>query len=56
MDPNGRTYGATFVRHPSTHSLLHMQLLIWLRIGTTEGSSEHANELSGSVKCLEVLE
>jgi hypothetical protein len=30
--------------------------LIWLRIGTMEGSCEHGNETSGSMKCWEVLE
>jgi hypothetical protein len=30
--------------------------LIWLRIGPVEGSCEHCNELSVSVKCWEFLE
>jgi hypothetical protein len=30
--------------------------LIWLRIGTSGGSCEQVNELSGSIKCWEVLE
>jgi hypothetical protein len=30
--------------------------LIWLRIGTVEGSCEHGNEPSGSIKCWKVLE
>jgi hypothetical protein len=30
--------------------------LIWLRIGTSEGSCEHGIEPSGFMKCLEVLE
>jgi hypothetical protein len=30
--------------------------LIWLRIGTVEGSCERGNEPSGSIKCGEVLE
>jgi hypothetical protein len=29
---------------------------IWLRIGPVEGSCEHGNEPSGSIKCWEVLE
>jgi hypothetical protein len=29
---------------------------IWLRIGTMEGSCEHGNEPSGSIKWWEVLE
>jgi hypothetical protein len=29
--------------------------LIWLRIGTVEGSFEYVIELSGSMKCWEVL-
>jgi hypothetical protein len=29
---------------------------IWLRIGTVEGSCEHGNEPSGSIKRWEVLE
>jgi hypothetical protein len=30
--------------------------LVWLRIGTVEGSCEHGNEPSGSIKCWEVPE
>jgi hypothetical protein len=30
--------------------------LMWLRIGTVEGSCEHGNEPSGSIKYWEVLE
>jgi hypothetical protein len=30
--------------------------LIWLRIGIVEGSCEHGNEPSGSIKYWEVLE
>jgi hypothetical protein len=30
--------------------------LIWLRIGTSEGSCEHGNVPSGSIKCWEYLE
>jgi hypothetical protein len=30
--------------------------LIWLRIGTVEGSYEHGNEPLGSIECWEVLE
>jgi hypothetical protein len=30
--------------------------LIWLRIGTVEGSCQHGNEPSGSIKCWEFLE
>jgi hypothetical protein len=30
--------------------------LIWLKIRSVEGSCEHGNEPSGSIKCLEVLE
>jgi hypothetical protein len=29
---------------------------IWLRVGTSEGSYEHGNEPSGSIKCWEILE
>jgi hypothetical protein len=30
--------------------------LSWLRIGTSDGSFEHSNEPSGSIKCWELLE
>jgi hypothetical protein len=30
--------------------------LMWLRIGTREGSCEHGNEPSGFIICWEVLE
>jgi hypothetical protein len=30
--------------------------LMWLRYGSVEGSCEHSSELSGSIKCWEVLE
>jgi hypothetical protein len=30
--------------------------LMWLRIGPVEGSCEHGNESSSSIKCWEVLE
>jgi hypothetical protein len=30
--------------------------LIWLRIGLVEGSCEHGNEPSDSIKCWKVLE
>jgi hypothetical protein len=30
--------------------------LVWLRIGTVEGSCQHRNEPSGSIKCWEFLE
>jgi hypothetical protein len=30
--------------------------LMWLKIAPMEGSCEHGNETSGSIKCWEVLE